>query len=494
MDKKTKEIMSFVSNRVRTQKTMFIPVFAISAFAIVGYTAADRTAPVVHSNTIEVPYGTVLKASDFAISDNRDHTDTLKTKIHAESYEKNQLGTYTVNVTVKDAFNNESTKTVNVKVVDNEAPVLESKTDDGFVINVEANGSSNLKDYIKATDNVDGDVTDFINFDKELDTTQLGEQVINASVEDNMGNIATKTFTFNVGDTSAPEMNLKNGNFVVNYGDNFDINNYVEAKDNYDMNPVLSIEGEIDTKKLDGTQPIKVTATDATGNKTENTYDVTVADIAAPSITLKSTDINVKNGDSFDAKSNIASAIDNLDGDVTSKVNVSGSVNTSKAGSYIVNYTVTDNAGNTANASAKVTVAATPSRGGYNAGGTSVKGGHSGIVGTGLSKVGSAYVFGASGPTAFDCSGFTSWVYRQNGKSLPRTASAQYSGTTRVSKDGLSAGDLVFFAGTYKSGISHVGIYIGNGQFVHAANSSTGVTVSSLNSGYYASHYAGAGR
>ena len=221
---------------------------------------------------------------------------------------------------------------------------------------------------------------------------------------------------------------------------------------------------------------------------------MTVADIAAPAITLKSTDINVKNGGSFDAKSNIASAIDNLDGDVTSKVNVSGSVNTSKAGSYTVNYTVTDNAGNTANASAKVTVAAAPSRGGYNAGGTSVKGGHSGIVGTGLSKVGSAYVFGASGPTAFDCSGFTSWVYRQNGKSLPRTASAQYSGTTRVSKDGLSAGDLVFFAGTYKSGISHVGIYIGNGQFDHAANSSTGVTVSSLNSGYYASHYAGAGR
>ena len=98
-------------------------------------------------------------------------------------------------------------------------------------------------------------------------------------------------------------------------------------------------------------------------------------------------------------------------------------------------------------------VSAAPSRGGYNAGGTSVKGGHSGVVGTGLSKVGSAYVFGASGPTAFDCSGFTSWVYRQNGKSLPRTASAQYSSTTRVSKDGLSAGDLVFFAGTYKSGI-----------------------------------------
>ena len=483
-----------IVDRIKTQKTILLPAFAISAFALVGYAAADRQAPVIHSNKIVVPYGTYLNASDFEITDNRDNLDIMDVSIKSGTYEAKQLGTYRVTVTVTDTLQNTTDKEVEVQVIDNEAPVIASRTEGGYIIDVEANGSNNLLDYVKATDNVDGDVTDFINFDKELDTTQLGEQVINASVEDNMGNIATKTFTFNVGDTSAPEMNLKNGNFVVNYGDNFDINNYVEAKDNYDMNPVLTVEGEVDTKKLDGTQSLKVTATDASGNKTENTYDVTVADIAAPAITLKSNDINVKYGLSFDAKSNLVSAIDNLDGDVTSKVNVSGSVNTSKAGSYTVNYTVTDNAGNTANASAKVTVAATPSRGGYNAGGTSVKGGHSGIVGTGLSKVGSAYVFGASGPTAFDCSGFTSWVYRQNGKSLPRTAAAQYSGTTRVSKDGLSAGDLVFFAGTYKSGISHVGIYIGNGQFVHAANSSTGVTVSSLNSGYYASHYAGAGR
>ena len=271
MDKKTKEIMSFVSNRVRTQKTMFIPVFAISAFAIVGYTAADRTAPVVHSNTIEVPYGTVLKASDFAISDNRDNTDTLKTKIHADSYEKNQLGTYTVDVTVKDAFNNETTKTVNVKVVDNEAPVLESRNDDGFVINVEANGSNDLKQYIKATDNVDGDVTDFVNFDKELDTTQLGEQVINASVEDNMGNIATKTFTFNVGDTSAPEMNLKNGNFVVNYGDNFDINNYVSLNEE----GTVTLTENVDTTNT-GTVTTSIKAKDKAGNVSEKNITVNV--------------------------------------------------------------------------------------------------------------------------------------------------------------------------------------------------------------------------
>ena len=498
MDKKTKEVVDFMLDRIKTQKTMFIPVVAISAFALVGYAAADRTAPVVHSNKLEVPFGTELKASDFTVSDNRDTVSVIKTEIDDTSYQKNQIGTYKVNVTVKDAFNNKTTKEVEVKVVDTEAPALESVNNDGYVIDVEANGNNDLKQYIKATDNVDGDVSDFITFDRGLDTSVLGEQVIHATVEDNAGNKAEKDFTFNVGDTIAPEMNLKNGNITVNYGDGFDIHNYVDIKDNYDVNPTVTVEGNVDTRNMTDAQPIKVTATDSSGNQTSNDYEVKVADMAGPAITLKSDNVDVKYGTSFDPKSNLASAIDNLDGDVTGKVEITGTVNTNKAGAYRVYYRVTDNAGNTANASAKVNVAAAPvtapSRGGYNAGGTSVKGGHSGIVGTGLSKVGTAYVFGASGPTAFDCSGFTSWVYRQNGKSLPRSAAAQYGGTTRVSKDGLSAGDLVFFAGTYKSGISHVGIYIGNGQFVHAANSSTGVTVSSLNSGYYASHYAGAGR
>ena len=509
MDKKTREVVDFMVNRIKTQKTMFIPVVAISAFALVGYAAADRTAPVVHSNKIEVPYGTTLKASDFAVSDNRDTVSLIKTEINDSSYQKDQIGTYNVKVTVKDAFNNETTKNVKVKVVDNEAPVLTSANDDGYVINVEANSNNDLKQYIKATDNVDGDVSEFISFDKELDTTQLGEQVINATVEDNAGNVATKPFTFNVGDTVAPEMNLKNGNITVNYGDAFDINNYVEVKDNYDANPVVSVEGNVDTTKMDETQSIKVTATDSSGNKTENTYDVNVADLTGPAITLKADEVNVNYGSSFDPKSNLASAIDNKDGDVTGNVSITGTVNTSKSGSYRVYYRVSDSAGNQSEASAKINVSAAPvvvnnttSRNGskkggnnnYNAGGIGSGVSQGGIVGTARSKIGCAYRMGASGANVFDCSGFTSWVYSRNGKSLPRTAAAQYSGTTRVSKSGLTPGDLVFFAGTYKSGISHVGIYIGNGQFIHAANSKTGVTTSSLNSGYYSAHYAGAGR
>ena len=514
MDKKTREIVDFMVNRIKTQKTMFIPVVAISAFAFVGYAAADRTAPVVHSNKIEVPYGTKLKASDFSVSDNRDTTSLIKTSIDDSSYSKNQIGTYKVNVTVKDAFNNETTKKVQVKVVDNEAPQLKSADNEGYVINVEANSNNDLKQYVHATDNVDGDVSDFITFDKELDTAQLGEQVIKATVEDNAGNKAVKAFTFNVGDTEAPEMNLKNGSITVNYGDNFDINNYVDVKDNYDAAPDVSVEGTVDTKKTDAPQKIKVTAADHSGNKTENEYDVNVADLTGPVITLKSDEVNVNYGSSFDPKSNLESAIDNLDGDVTGNVSITGTVNTNQSGSYRVYYRVADQAGNSSEASAKVNVSAAPvvaqtpvvtkkngktvqapSKGGnYNAGGLGGGAAQGGIVGTARSKVGCAYRMGASGANVFDCSGFTSWVYSRNGKSLPRTAAAQYSGTSRVSKSGLTPGDLVFFAGTYKSGISHVGIYIGNGQFIHAANSKTGVTTSSLNSGYYSAHYAGAGR
>ena len=502
MDKKTREVVDFMVDRIKTQKTMFIPVVAISAFALVGYAAADRTAPVVHSNKLVVPYGTELKASDFTVSDNRDTVSVIKAEINDSAYQKDQIGSYKVNVTVKDAFNNETTKEVEVKVVDTEAPALESVNNDGYVIDVEANSNNDLKQFIKATDNVDGDVSDFITFDRGLDTSVLGEQVIHATVEDNAGNKAEKDFTFNVGDTLAPEMNLKNGNITVNYGDGFDINNYVEVKDNYDVNPTITVEGNVDTRNMTDVQPIKVTATDGSGNQTSNDYEVRVADIAGPVITLKSDTVDVKYGTSFDAKSNLASAIDNLDGDVTGKVEVTGTVNTNKAGAYRVYYRVTDNAGNRSETSAKINVSAAPvvkvrnnSRGGsYNFGGLGGGAAQGGIVGTARSRLGCAYRMGASGPTVFDCSGFTSWVYSKNGKSLPRTAAAQYSGTARVSKDGLTPGDLVFFAGTYKSGISHVGIYIGGGQFIHAANSKTGVTISSLNSGYYSAHYAGAGR
>ncbi len=95
-----------------------------------------------------------------------------------------------------------------------------------------------------------------------------------------------------------------------------------------------------------------------------------------------------------------------------------------------------------------------------------------------MAQVGDSYVYGAAGPSAFDCSGLTMMAWAQAGVALPHSSSAQYSSGTKVARGDLQPGDLVF----YYSPISHVGLYIGNGMIVHAANPGTGVAVSSVSS------------
>lgn len=103
--------------------------------------------------------------------------------------------------------------------------------------------------------------------------------------------------------------------------------------------------------------------------------------------------------------------------------------------------------------------------------------------------LGCKYVYGGTTTSGFDCSGFTQYVYRHFGVNLNRTAAAQYSNGTPVTN--LQPGDLLMFG---KSGINHVGIYMGGNSFIHAANSSRGVTTDSMSSGYYKSNYVGARR
>lgn len=117
------------------------------------------------------------------------------------------------------------------------------------------------------------------------------------------------------------------------------------------------------------------------------------------------------------------------------------------------------------------------------------------IVDYAMGFVGYPYVYGGSSPKGFDCSGFTSYIYRHFGYKLNRSAAGQLDNGIPVSKSELQPGDLVMFKrGSSKKRASHVGLYIGDGKFVHASTAKVGVIVSSMNSDYYTAGFVGARR
>ena len=109
--------------------------------------------------------------------------------------------------------------------------------------------------------------------------------------------------------------------------------------------------------------------------------------------------------------------------------------------------------------------------------------------------LGTKYVYGGTSPAGFDCSGFVTYVYRNFGISVTRTASGQFRDNgVFVDKSQLAAGDLVFFSSNGGSTITHVGIYIGDNEFIHASRSATGVVISRLDSSYYIRSWEGGKR
>jgi len=114
---------------------------------------------------------------------------------------------------------------------------------------------------------------------------------------------------------------------------------------------------------------------------------------------------------------------------------------------------------------------------------------HSSVVSIALQYLGVPYVWGGASPSGFDCSGLTMYAYAKVGVYLPHNAAMQYGMGTPVARSQLAPGDLVFF-----NGLSHVGMYIGGGRFVHAPHTGDVVKISSLSEYWYAATYVGARR
>ena len=121
------------------------------------------------------------------------------------------------------------------------------------------------------------------------------------------------------------------------------------------------------------------------------------------------------------------------------------------------------------------------------------EGGNQAMADLAMGLKGIRYVTGGTSRGGFDCSGLTSFVYKQFGKTIPRTSAAQFRGGKSVARGDLQKGDIVCFT-TRRAGCSHVGIYVGNNKFIHASTHKTGVILSDLSEKYYSTRYLGARR
>lgn len=117
----------------------------------------------------------------------------------------------------------------------------------------------------------------------------------------------------------------------------------------------------------------------------------------------------------------------------------------------------------------------------------------SSLIGLARRFIGTRYRWGATGPSAFDCSGFLQYVYARMSVTLPRTTYAMFHTGRPVPAEELMPGDMVFFT-TYRRGPSHAGIYIGDGQFIHSSSGFGSVTITPLSKDYYRERYLGARR
>ncbi len=313
----------------------------------------DTTAPVialVGLSTINLNVGDVYSEQGATASDDKDG-DITASIITSGSVNTAAAGTYLVNYNVSDAAGNAATqvtRTVNV-IPDTTAPIITLIGSSTINLNV---GDVYVEQGATASDDKDGDITASIIISGSVNTAAAGTYLVNYNVSDAAGNVATQvTRTVNViPDTTVPVITLVGSSIInLNVGDVY-TDQGATANDNKDGDITANIvtTGSVDTNTA-GTYLVNYNVSDAAGNAaTQVTRTVNVIpDTTAPIITLVgSSTINLNVGDVYAEQG--ATANDNKDGDITANIVTTGNVDTNTAGTYLVNYNVSDAAGNAA--------------------------------------------------------------------------------------------------------------------------------------------------
>ncbi|MBC2326973.1 immunoglobulin-like domain-containing protein [Listeria booriae] len=312
-----------------TTKTITVTVSSNNAPVI---TAADKT---------------VKKGASFdpmagvTASDTEDGNVTDKVTVTANDVDTSAVGTYHVTYSVTDSDGNTTTKTITVTVTSNDAPVITASDK-----TLKKGGSFDPMAGVSASDTEDGNVTDKVSVTaNDVDTSAVGTYHVTYSVTDSDGNTTTKTITVTVTSNDAPVIVASDQ--TIKKGKAFDVMAGVSASDLEDGDVTGGITvtaNDVDTNTV-GTYHVTYSVTDSDGNTTTKTITVTITSNDAPTFTTS--DVYLKVGDKFNPYAGIT-ASDTEDGDLTDRIDIESSdVDMTQAGTYAVEYSVTDSDNNT---------------------------------------------------------------------------------------------------------------------------------------------------
>ncbi|MBC2170891.1 immunoglobulin-like domain-containing protein [Listeria booriae] len=274
-------------------------------------------------------------------SDVEDGNVTGKVTVTANDVDTSAVGTYHVTYSVTDSDGNTTTKTITVTVTSNDAPVITASDK-----TLKKGGSFDPMVGVTASDVEDGNVTGKVTVTaNDVDTSAVGTYHVTYSVTDSDGNTTTKTITVTVTSNDAPVIVASDQ--TIKKGKAFDVMAGVSASDLEDGNVTSGITvtaNDVDTNTV-GTYHVTYSVTDSDGNTTTKTITVTITSNDAPTFTTS--DVYLKVGDKFNPYAGIT-ASDTEDGDLTDRIDIESSdVDMTQAGTYAVEYSVTDSDNNT---------------------------------------------------------------------------------------------------------------------------------------------------